>query len=207
MLYMIRIDKKDNLYQYNNAIVIDVTNRSSLFSPYYPHGGIPVPNTPNLYLSSVYGVWKELCVINHDSCESKRSNLLFQKGAFINEYWTHIEARREIFIPLYCWMLENKVYNAVEYLRKHALTKDIVIIDKTVNSNINNIDESLSSAFLLKSYIEGKDPYQNAIKEVIERKYVMMGRKEVTLVTKKFIPQKIACIYTGAQRILDLRYE
>ena len=68
MLYMIRIDKKDNLYQYNNAIVIDVTNRSSLFSPYYPHGGIPVPNTPNLYLSSVYGVWKEFLYLYIVGC-------------------------------------------------------------------------------------------------------------------------------------------
>lgn len=213
MYTMIIIDIEANLPKYQNVIIVDLTtiyggNIFDKLSPYYPHGGIPIPNTPNLYQSSVNKVWQELCIKKNSNLnKSGYKNIMFRKGLNINEYWSYTEARREIFIPLYCWMLENKAFNIVEYLRKRTLKSTIVIIDKSTNCNIDNIDEPLSCAFLLKAYIEGTEPYQDAIKEVTEKKYIMVGRKEICCERKKIIFQKMACIYTDSQRILDLKCE
>ena len=205
---MIIIDLKENLCKYQNSIIIDITtiNRGNTFaklSSYYPHGGIPIPNTPNQYLSSVNKVWQELCVQKSNFNKLECQNLFFRKGLHINEYWTYTEARREIFIPLYCWMLENKAYDIVEYLREQLLSRTILIVDKSINCKIDNIDEPLSVAFLLQAYLEGKEPYKGAIKEITEHHHIMVGRKEVSVKRKKFVPHKIANIYTGAQRIID----
>lgn len=204
------IDIRENLHKYQNAIIVDLTiigkvNIFNRLSPYYPHGGIPIPNTPNLCLSSVNEVWQKLCVNRCDNLNNtQHKDIMFRKGLYINEYWTYTEARRKIFIPLYCWMLENRVYNIVEYLREQSPMKRIVIIDNSINDNIDNIGQPLSSAFLLKAYIEGKAPYADAIKEVTEHHYAMVGRKEIDIQRKKIIAQKIANIYTGSQRTLDL---
>lgn len=207
---MIEIDIRENLHKYKSAIIVDLTTKCKMnifntLSPYYPHGGIPIPNTPNICLNSVSEVWQKLCVNKCGNLDNtEHENLIFKKGLYINEYWTYTEARRKIFIPLYCWMLENKAYNMVEYLREQSPLKRIVIIDNSINGNIDNVDKPLSSAFLLKAYIEGKEPYVNAIKEVTEHHYVMAGRKEIAFQKKKLIAQKIANIYTGSQRTLDL---
>lgn len=209
---IIIINTKTNLSQYPNAILIDMTtidekNAFSKLSPYYPHGEIPIPNTHNLCLNSVNEVWQKLCVKSQDNLSRlEYKNLKFRKGLKINEYWTYTEARREIFIPLYCWMLENKAFKIIEFLRKQLLTTTIVIVDKSINCNIDNIEEPLSCAFLLKAYIKGTEPYQNAIKEVIESHYII-GRKEICFPKRKLVPQKIAYIYTGSQRIIDFKVE
>lgn len=206
---MITIDTKQNLNKYKNEIIVDLTtiqngNKFNKLSPYYPHGGIPIPNTPNLQLDSVNEVWQKLYDKGNernkdDVCKSIR----FKKGLHINEYFTYVEARQKIFIPIYCWMLENKAYKIIENLRKLLLFKAIVIIDRSINENIDDINKPLSCAFLLKAYIEGKEPYQNAIKEITEHHNIMLGRKCLSYKKTKRVYQKISYIYTGAQRIID----
>ncbi len=48
------------------ALIIDVTSRGTepwiRLSPFYPHGGIPVPGHPDLASQSVEGVWQALMV-------------------------------------------------------------------------------------------------------------------------------------------------
>ena len=52
--------KKD----YPGAIIHDVTSHATdefiKFSPFYPHGGIPVPFTPNMTAMSVESIWQGL---------------------------------------------------------------------------------------------------------------------------------------------------
>lgn len=205
---MIQIDTISNKFKYSNSnmFVIDLTTKSgenifAKLSPYYPHGNIPVPNTPNVVFRSVYEVWQKLCV---KDCESEPKKQKIKKGLYIKEYWTYTEARKKIIIPLYGWMLENKAWDIINNLRELSKSATITIIDKSVNCNIDNIHEPLSYAFLLKAYIEGTHPYEEAIKEVVENCIVMKGRKDICIKKKKLVYQKIAHIYTEAQRILDL---
>ena len=49
---------------YPGAIIIDVTSQARDqfigFSPFYPHGGIPVPFSPGWYAMSVESIWQGL---------------------------------------------------------------------------------------------------------------------------------------------------
>src|SRR5438445_5621679 len=52
--------------RYPGAAVVDVTSRGPepwvRFSPFYPHGGIPVPYSPGVESESVEGIWQALKV-------------------------------------------------------------------------------------------------------------------------------------------------
>lgn len=48
-----------------NEILVDLTQVCNILSPYYPHGDIPVLNSPYLRLNSVNEVWQILCVKNN----------------------------------------------------------------------------------------------------------------------------------------------
>ena len=52
--------------KYPNAMIIDVTSKAQdefvKFSPFYPHGGIPVPFTEGEHALSVEGIWQGLKV-------------------------------------------------------------------------------------------------------------------------------------------------
>lgn len=203
---MVQIDTTSNKFKYSNTFVVDLTTRDGedIFAklpPYYLHRDIPIPNTPKVVLRSVNEVWQKLCVKDGESELSKQK---IKKGLYINEYWTYAEARKKILIPLYSWMLENKAWDIINYLRELSKYETITIIDKSTNCNIDNIHEPLSCAFLLKAYIEGTTPYKGAIKEVVESRTVMVGRKDICIKKKKLVYQKNAHIYTGPQHILDL---
>jgi hypothetical protein len=50
--------------QYPDALIVDVTSRGEQpwvkFSPFYPHGHIPVPLSPNYFAASVEGIRQRL---------------------------------------------------------------------------------------------------------------------------------------------------
>ena len=52
--------------EFPNAIIVDVTSSSTSeyvkLSPFYPHGGIPVPNSEGITASCVEAVWQGLKV-------------------------------------------------------------------------------------------------------------------------------------------------
>ena len=54
------------LRDYPGAVIIDVTSKASdeyvRFSPFFPHGGIPVPFSPGWTAQSVEGIWQGLKV-------------------------------------------------------------------------------------------------------------------------------------------------
>lgn len=192
-----------NQRQWTNSVVVDLTSRSRCnpfvkLSPYYPYGDIPVLNSPYLRLNSVNEVWQILCM--NKETRGKNKDVLFRIGIGINEYYTYEEARREILIPTYRWMLENKAFDIVCKLREYnEKGGTIVFIDKTTNTDIVNVSQPLSFAYLLKAYIECTFPYEDAMEEYEEYKYVMVGRKEDFIVLKRKRP-KFITIKTDAQR-------
>ena len=165
------------LKQYPGAIPADVTSAATdslvKLSPFYPHGGIPVPFSEGYTATCVEAIWQGLKVF--ESCDV--DVLLFQndtmrnikrtvrrfgkplghrKGVNGTELLGYIEARKQIYIPTYKWVLENKVPHIIERLREASKTKTIVLLDYDTNEDVENAKKPLSHASLIKAYAEGR---------------------------------------------------
>lgn len=163
-----------------NALIMDATSHADTtlvkLSPFYPHGGIPVPFTENMYATCVEAIWQGLKVF--ESCDVdvalfkndtmkniKRTVRKFgkplghRKGVYGTELLGYVEARKQIYIPTYKWMLENKVADVVDYLRKQSENHTVVLLDYDTNADIEATRKPLSHAALVKAYIEGIYPY------------------------------------------------
>ena len=87
----------------------------NLFSPYYQHGGIPVPGMKGRTSDTVEGIWQGLKVIKGETADRYFKGRGRKRGGkptghkFGDEKrLLKIEAaRRRIYIPAYEWMLEN----------------------------------------------------------------------------------------------------
>lgn len=173
--------KRENiLKKYPDAVIADVTSQATdglvKLSPFYPHGGIPVPFSEGYTAMCVEGIWQGLKVFEsadvdvnmfaNDTMKNiKRTVKRFgkplghRKGVNGTELLGYIEARKQIYLPAYKWVLENKVANIIERLRKASKTKTIVLLDYTTNCDIDNPKTPLSHAFLIKAYAEGLYPF------------------------------------------------
>lgn len=173
--------KRENiLKKYPDAVIADVTSQATdglvKLSPFYPHGGIPVPFSEGYTAMCVEGIWQGLKVFesadvdvnmfaNGTMKNIKRTVRRFgkplghRKGVNGTELLGYIEARKQIYLPAYKWVLENKVANIIERLREASKTKIIVLLDYTTNCDIDNPKKPLSHAFLIKAYAEGLYPF------------------------------------------------
>ena len=169
------------LKKYPDAILADVTSGAKdglrKLSPFYPHGGIPVPFSDGYTATCVEAVWQGLKVF--ESCDVdttlfyndtmkglKRTVRRFgkplghRKGVKGKELLSYIEARKQIYIPTYKWVLENKVADIIERLRNASNEgKTIVLLDYDTNADVENAKKPLSHASLIKAYVEGIYPY------------------------------------------------
>lgn len=173
--------KRENiLKKYSNAVIADVTSQATdglvRLSPFYPHGGIPVPFSEGYTAMCVEAIWQGLKVFEtadvdvnmfaNDTMKNiKRTVRRFgkplghRKGVKGTELLGYIEARKQIYLPAYKWVLENKVANIIERLREASKTETIVLLDYTTNCDIDNPKTPLSHAFLIKAYVEGLYPF------------------------------------------------
>ena len=168
------------LKKYPDAILADVTSGAKdglvKLSPFYPHGGIPVPFSEGYTATCVEAIWQGLKVF--ESCDVdvqmfqndtmkniKRTVRRFgkplghRKGVHGKELLGYIEARKLIYIPTYKWVLENKVSFIIDRLREASKTKTIVLLDYDTNADVENAKKPLSHASLIKAYVEGVYPY------------------------------------------------
>lgn len=173
--------KRENiLKKYPNAVIADVTSQATdglvRLSPFYPHGDIPVPFSEGYTAMCVEAIWQGLKVFEtadvdvnmfaNDTMKNiKRTVRRFgkplghRKGVKGTELLGYIEARKQIYLPAYKWVLENKVANIIERLREASKTETIVLLDYTTNCDIDNPKTPLSHAFLIKAYAEGLYPF------------------------------------------------
>ena len=173
--------KRENiLKKYPDAVIADVTSQAIdglvKLSPFYPHGGIPVPFSEGYTAMCVEAIWQGLKVFEtadvdvnmfaNDTMKNiKRTVRRFgkplghRKGVNGTELLGYIEARKQIYLPAYKWVLENKVANIIERLREASKTKTIVLLDYTTNCDIDNPKTPLSHAFLIKAYAEELYPF------------------------------------------------
>ncbi len=180
--------------QYPEADILDITSVSiyayaRLLSPFYPHGNIPVPFTPNVYSMSVEGIWQGLKVFElYDVDVSKFQNatmkgmkrtvrrfgkpLGHRQGVWGEKLLDYFEARIQIYLPSYKWVLDNvpQVKAIVKRIAERAINHDIVFLDYNTNDDYRDLTAPLSHAGLLKMYIEGKYPNLNDNKVLSSQK-------------------------------------
>lgn len=181
--------EKKLLEKYPGAVIADVTSKAinSLvkLSPFYPHGNIPIPFSEGCYSMSVEGVWQGLKVfetsdVDHKMFQNdtmkniKRTVRKFgkplghRKGVKSGELLEYIDARIQIFLPTYQWVLENKVRDIVQRMKDASKEKDIVLLDYATNDNVLDPKKPLSHAYLIKAYIEENYPTETSLKQNME---------------------------------------
>jgi hypothetical protein len=184
------------LKQYPDAILADVTSAAKddlrKLSPFYPHGGIPVPFSPGMTATCVEAIWQGLKVFEHADVDTslftndtmhglKRTVRRFgrplghRKGVYGTELLGYIEARKQIYIPTYKWMLEHKAATIIDRLREASKTKTIILLDYDTNADVENAKKPLSHASLIKAYVEGIYPYGDERRDTDEPKKYQEG--------------------------------
>lgn len=202
--------------QYPKADILDITSTTEkryaqLLSPFYPHGGIPIPFTPGMTAVSVEGIWQGLKVFEYEdiSIETLQNKTMknlkrtvrkygtpkgHRKGVYGTELLDYFSARMLIYIPSYKWVLDNipEVQNVVNRIKMRARDNDIVLLDYNTNTDFRDISKPISHAGLLKAYIDGTYPidgvnYQPltaeeiAAKKSIKKKSNKKSKKQLEL--------------------------
>ncbi len=166
--------------RYPGALVVDVTSRGPepwvRFSPFYPHGGIPVPFSPGVESESVEGIWQALKVFRGTGIDLGKLRVTSMKGlkrtarrhgevvghrAGVEgtELLPYELARRRIYLPSYRWVLENRVADLVERLRAEGAGHAVVLLDYTTNGDVGDLSKPLSHAALLGRYLNEDWPW------------------------------------------------
>lgn len=162
-----------------DAVVVDVTSRGPdpwvRFSPFYPHGQIPVPLSPGVTSESVEGVWQALKVFEGADVDPSKLTVTSMKGLKrtvrrfgqvrghraglagerLLDYRT---ARREIYLPAYRWVLEHRLQAEVARLHELAESSDVVLLDYTTNGDVEDISSPLSHAALVADHLRRLTP-------------------------------------------------
>ena len=175
--------KQENiLKKYPGAVIVDVTSKATdglvKLSPFYPHGDIPVPFSQGYTATCVEAVWQGLKVFEDEDVDVK----LFQndtmkgikrtvrthgrilghrKGVNGDEILSYIDAKRQIYIPTYRWMLENKAMDIIERLRDASKTRTIVLLDYNTSCDVDSEKKPISHAYLVKAYAERLYPFDD----------------------------------------------
>ena len=193
MIYIDNKKKKEKtlLAKYPNAKIVDVTSKTTTglvkLSPFYPHGDIPIPFSEPRKAKSVEGIWQALKVFESaDIDEAMFSNdtmkdikrtvrkygkpLGHRKGVNGTDLLNYIDARIQIYLPSYLWVLENKVSEIIERLKEASQKEDIVLLDYETNCDVLNPKKPLSHAFLVKAYVEGNYPKASKLYQELEKR-------------------------------------
>jgi len=165
--------------KYPGAMIIDVTSKAQdefvKFSPFYPNGGIPIPFTEGYTGASVEGIWQGLKVFENEDVDMtlfgkkdmknmKRTMRKHgrmrghRKGVHGEDLLGYLEARKQIYLPCYKWVLENRLKTLVTAVRIIAKNKPVVLLDYNTNGDVDDLSKPLSHASLIKAYIDGNYP-------------------------------------------------
>ncbi|MFJ8041315.1 DUF6939 family protein [Kitasatospora sp. NPDC096147] len=164
---------------YPGAEIVDVTSRAPepwvRLSPFFPHGGIPVPYSEGVTSQSVEGIWQALKVFGTADVDPSKLAVTGMRGLKRTvrrygpvlghragltgtELLPYETARRLVYLPSYRWVLEHRAADPVERLRRAGETGDVVLLDYTTNGDVADPGSPLSHAALLRLWIEGRWP-------------------------------------------------
>jgi hypothetical protein len=164
---------------YPNACILDVTSRGSQpwvkFSPFYPHGTIPVPLSPGFTAASVEGIWQGLKVFAHADIDVtaftntrmtglKRTARTYgsvqghRAGVHGTILLSYVDARYEIYLPAYRWVLDHCLQAELEHIQDMHQSQTVILLDYETNGNIKNLTKPLSHAALIVKYLTNQWP-------------------------------------------------
>jgi hypothetical protein len=166
---------------YGDSAVFDLTSKGPepwlRFSPFFPHGDIPVPFWPGMSASSVEGIWQGLKRFEFEDevdvtkfsittmRDIKRSSrgrgrkgvprgrvLGHQLGArsLLLDYKT---ARVTLYLPSYRWVLEHRLQRETAALREASRHARIFLLDYSTNGELFDTSRPLSHAALVRRYV------------------------------------------------------
>lgn len=169
-----RLSIETRKVRWPHADVLDVTSKGDQpwvqFSPFYPHGGIPVPLTPGVTGQSVEGIWQALKVFENEDVDAAKLEICSMKnikrtvrshsrilghraGLFGDTLLSYDEARKLIYLPAYGWVLENRLNHLVNELFDRSRGKDVVLLDYNTNADLDDLSLPLSHAALIVRYL------------------------------------------------------
>lgn len=164
---------------YPGAAVVDVTSKGPQpwvrLSPFYPHGDIPVPFTPEVTAQSVEGVWQALKVFDSADVDPAKLDVKtmaglkrtvrslgtvqgHREGLHGTRLLSYEDARRTIYLPTYRWVLEHRTTEEVAALNDLSARQDVVLLDYTTNGDVSDLKTPLSHAALIAAYVEDRWP-------------------------------------------------
>lgn len=156
-----------NKLRAQGATVIDVSSRGPepyrQLSPFYPHGGIPVPGKPGMTADSVEGVWQGLKVFDEQggidqsyfSGRGKKRRGVPLGHALGSELLNYRDARKAIYLPTYRYMVENTPAKdvALSIVDKAVNGEKVYVHDFDTNGDVDNTRKPLAHASVLASLI------------------------------------------------------
>lgn len=221
MIYIVNKRRKLESIQkeYPNADILDLTSKSEYakqLSPFYPHGNIPIPFSKGETATCVEAVWQGLKVFENFGVDfdTFRNNTMknlkrtvrkygqpkgHQKGIYSRKLLDYFQARVQIYLPTYKWMLDNisSVKNLLLRISERAKTHDLVFLDFNTNYDYRDLSTPLSHAGLIKLYIENQYPNPSSqdqpytLEQLEERKNKIKESKKKTNKRKKAKKEKI----------------
>lgn len=168
--------------QHPSAQCIDVTSRGVepwvRFSPFFPHGDIPVPLSPGHVSASVEGIWQGLKVFGRADVDLSRFEVRTMRGlkrtvqkfgpvlghrAGVGspELLTYAQARVQLYLPVYRWVLEHRLANELRQLQD--ITQPVVLLDYETNAEVADLTRPLSHASLVAAWLTGLWPIDSAL--------------------------------------------
>jgi hypothetical protein len=152
------------------ATILDLTSKADApwvrFSPFWPHGDIPVPCSPGVVTASVEGAWQALKVFESADVDAsklaitdmrglKRSVRRFgrclghREGLQGTRLLGYVEARKAIYLPLYEFVLRERLADELARLRELAERGPLVLLDYETNADVDDPSKPLSHASLV----------------------------------------------------------
>nr|WP_245765142.1 hypothetical protein [Nonomuraea jiangxiensis] len=139
-------------------------------SPFYPHGGIPVPGHPGRTSQSVEGVWQALKVFTTEQEDFTKLDITTMKGIkrtvrrlgpplghrLDGRLLGYEEARRVVYVPTYHWVLDHRTCELIDELRELSSHRTVVLLDYTTNGDIADLSTPLSHAALIAQRLTGQ---------------------------------------------------
>lgn len=147
------------------ALVYDVSSYADqplcTLSPFWPHGGIPIPGADGETSDSVEGIWQGLKVI-----DGKTAPRFFAGGGrkrggkprghqFGGKLLKIVEAREKIYRVAYEWMLENRADRELleGFIQQALAGVPQFFHDVSNNGAISDPDEGWAHAAVLVQYL------------------------------------------------------
>jgi len=208
MIYIENKKKKEAtlLKRYPNALILDISSKGDLpwvkFSPFYPHGNIPIPpksENPKYFSQTVEGIWQGLKVFEGEGIDLSKFEIKNMEGIKRTvrkfgmplghkfgvegkELLDYPTARKEIYLRTYAWVLDNFLQDEILLLKEKAEKQDLVLLDYNTNEDMEDFKRPLSHAGLVKKYLLKKYPkLENLIFEYPQT----TKKKKVTKVNTK----------------------